>query len=78
MFKNLIIKLRRFSRGNIHKYTSISPNGKTHNQSCHVKINRILDIRSFRRVDRDTDHYLVAANGKDTPSVSNQTGSVKV
>lgn len=73
-----MIKLRRFSRGNIHKYTRISPNGKTHNQSCHVKINRILDIRSFRRVDRDSDHYPVAANGRDRPSVCKQTGNVKV
>jgi exonuclease III len=42
------------------------PEGKTHNQVDHIFIDRrwhsgILDVRSFRGADCDTDHYLVTA-----------------
>jgi hypothetical protein len=53
----------------IWHYTS--PDGKTHNQIDHILIDRrrqssILDVRSFRGADCDTDLYLVVANlGKD-------------
>ena len=55
-----------------------SPDGKTHNQIDHILIDRrwlsiILDVRSFRKADCDTDHYLVFANlGNDWQYVSKQ------
>jgi len=69
--KNVVVKSTMFPHRNLHKYTWTSPDGQTHKQIDHVLIDRrwhssILDVRSFRGADCDTDHYLVVANlGKD-------------
>jgi len=65
--KNLAVKSTMFPHRNILKYTWTSPDGQTHTQNVHVLIDRrlhssILDVRSFRGADCDTDHYLVIAN----------------
>jgi len=64
---------------NIHKYTWTPLDSKTHNQIDHVFIGRrwhssVLDVRSFKGADCDTDHYLVIAKvrerlgeGKEAP-----------
>ena len=64
--KNLVVKSTMFPRRNINKYTCTSPDGKTHNQIDHILTDRrwhssVLDVRSFRGADCDTDHYLVVA-----------------
>ena len=64
--KNLHVKSTMFPHRNIHKYTRTSIGGKTQNQIDHILIERrwhsiILDVRSFRRSDCDTEYYLMVA-----------------
>ena len=66
-----------FLKRNILKYNCISPDGKTDNRIDHILIDRrwhsrILDIRSFRNADSDTDHYPVVAKLRESLAVSKQ------
>ena len=75
--KNLVVKSMMFPHQNIHKYTWPFPDGKTHNQTDHVLIDRrwhssVLDVRSFRGADCDTDHYLVIAKVRKRLAVGKQ------
>jgi hypothetical protein len=65
--KETDIRSTMFPNRKIHKFTLISPDGKTHNQIDHILIDRrrhstMRDVRSFRVADCDTDHYLMVAN----------------
>jgi hypothetical protein len=67
--KVLTIKSMMFAQRNINKYTYMSPGGKTHNQIDHILIDRrrhssVLDVRSFRVSDSDTDHSLSYGSNK--------------
>ena len=75
--KNLVVKRTMFPHRNIHKYTWTSPDGKTHNQIDHILIDRkwhssVIEIRSFRGADCDTDHYLVVAKVRERLAVRKQ------
>jgi endonuclease/exonuclease/phosphatase family metal-dependent hydrolase len=75
--KNLVVKSTMFPHRSIHKYTWTPPEGKTHNQIDHILIDRrwhsrIIDARSFRGADCDTDHYLVAAKVRERLAVNKQ------
>jgi hypothetical protein len=64
-----------FPHRSIHKYIWTSPEGQTHNQIDHVLIDRrrhssIIDVRSFRGADCDTDHNLVVAEIRERLAVS--------
>jgi hypothetical protein len=52
---NLTFKSTMFPHRNIHRYTWASPDGSTHNQIDHILIDSVLDVRSFRAADCDTD-----------------------
>jgi hypothetical protein len=76
-FKNLRVKSTMFLHCNIHKYTWTSPDGKTHNQIDHILLERrrhfnVLDVRSFRAADCDSDHYLVVAKVRERLAVNKQ------
>ena len=75
--KNLVVKSTMFPHRNIHKYTWTSPDGKTHNQNDHVLIDRrwqssVLDVRSFRGAECDTDHCMVIAKVRERLAVGKQ------
>ena len=66
-----------FPHRNIHKYTWTSPDGKTRNQIHHILLDRrrhtsILDVRSFRGADCDTDHYLMVEKLRERLAVRKQ------
>jgi hypothetical protein len=63
-----------FQHCNIHKYSCISPDGKTHNQIDHIFIDRrghsnILDVRIFRGADGDIDPCMVVAKVRERLAV---------
>ena len=60
-----------------HKYARTSLDGQTHNQIDHILIDRrwhssIIDERSFRGADCDTDQYLVVAKVRESLAVRKQ------
>jgi len=76
--KNLIVKRDMFPHPNLHKYNLTCPDGKTRIHIDHMLIDRrwqssLLDVRSFRGVDCDTDHSLVFAKVRECSAVSKQT-----
>jgi hypothetical protein len=61
----------------MHKYTWTPPDGKTHNQIDHIVEDRrrhwnMLDVRSYRAADCESDHYLVVANVRERLAVNKQ------
>jgi hypothetical protein len=64
--EDLFVERAMFPHHKIHKHTRTSPERNTHNQIDHILMDRrghssILDVRSFRGADCDTDSCLVVA-----------------
>ncbi|XP_055714419.1 uncharacterized protein LOC129808671 [Phlebotomus papatasi] len=63
---NLIVGSTWFPRRDVHKATWTSPDGITSNQIDHVLIDRrhrtsLMNVRTYRGANIDSDHYLVGA-----------------
>jgi len=66
-----------FPHRDIHNYTWTFSDRKIHNQIDHILIemrwqSSVLDVRSFRRADCDTDHYLLVEIGRGKFAVTKQ------
>ena len=64
--RNMVVSSTRFKHRDIHKATWLSPDQSTRNQIDHVVIDgrhvsSVLDVRSVRGANIDSDHYLVVA-----------------
>ena len=75
--KNLLVKSTYFEHKDIHKYTWVSPDGKTLNQIDHVLVDRrrhtnIMDVRSYRGAEGDTDHQLVITKVREKLCIANR------
>ncbi|XP_073814500.1 uncharacterized protein [Musca autumnalis] len=75
--KNMVVSSTRFKHLDIHKGTWLSPDQRTINQIDHVVIDgrhssSVLDVRSFRGANIDSDHYLVAAKVRTRLNVANK------
>lgn len=74
----MVISSTTFSHRDIYKAPWISPDDKKRNQIDHVLIqfryrSSIFDIRSYRRVDCDTDHFLVIAKSQKKVKLQKKT-----
>ena len=79
--KNFIVKSTVFPHRDIQKQTWTSPDDMIHNQIDHILIDKrrqssIIDIRSFRGADCDTDHYLVIAKSRERLSVAKRVDQI--
>ncbi|XP_039282916.1 uncharacterized protein LOC120351043 [Nilaparvata lugens] len=64
--KGMVISSTSFPRKNIHEETWVSPDMATYNQIDYVMIDgrhrsNVMDVRTFRGANIDSDHYLVGA-----------------
>jgi hypothetical protein len=71
-----LINSTMFFRRNIPKYIWTPPDEKNHNQIDHILIDgrwhfSTLDIQSFKKADRDSDHYLAVAKFRERCAVIN-------
>ena len=69
MQNGLIVGASFFQHKDIHKETWTSPDSRTTNQIDHILVrsrfkSALMDVRSFRGADCDSDHYLVVAKVK--------------
>jgi endonuclease/exonuclease/phosphatase family metal-dependent hydrolase len=64
--RNMVVSSTQFPRKEIYKWTWTSPGGRYHNQIDHVLIEKrgassIMNVRSYRGANCDSDHYMVVA-----------------
>jgi hypothetical protein len=74
--KNLSVKSMMFVYRNIHTYNFTSPRWENPQSDWQYsergRHSSVLDVRSFRAADCDSDHYLVVAKVKERLTVNKQ------
>lgn len=70
---HLFIGGTKFIHKNIHKYTWESPDGRTRNQIDHIMVSKLflgclLDVKTRRGADIDSDHHLLVGSFKLRPA----------
>jgi len=60
----MVVASTLFNHKGIHKMTWRSPDGQTHNEIDHLLIDarhlsNVMDVRTFRGANTDSDHYLL-------------------
>ena len=73
--RGLVVSSTTFSHQQIHKATWVSPDQRTSNQIDHILVDArhascILDSRSYRGANIDSDHYLVKAKVRSRISMA--------
>ena len=76
--RGLVISSTYFPLPKIHKATWISPDQRTKNQIDHIAVDarhasNVLDVRTFRGANVDSDHFLVMAKIRSQISDASQT-----
>jgi hypothetical protein len=65
----------------VNKYIWTSPDGKPHNQIDHIQVDmrrhsNVLDVRSYRAADCDTDHNLVEGKVRERLAVNKRRSQI--
>jgi len=60
----MVVASTLFNHKDIHKMTWRSPDGQTHNQIDHLlidaqRVSNVMDVRTFRGANINSDHYLL-------------------
>jgi len=76
--KNMVVASTLFNHKDIHKMTRRSPDGQTFNQIDHLLIDarhvsNIMDVRTFRGANIDSDHYLLISKIRSRISNARKT-----
>ena len=76
--KNMVVASTLYNHKDIHKTTWRSPDGQTHNQTDHLLIDarhvsNVMDVRTFRGANIDSDHYLLISKIRSRISNARKT-----
>jgi len=76
--KNMVVASTLYNHKDIHKMTWRSPDGQTYNQIDHLLIDaqhvsNVMDVRTFRGANIDSDHYLLISKIRSRISNARKT-----
>jgi hypothetical protein len=74
----MVVASTLYNHKDIHIMTWKSPDGQTHNQIDHLLIDaqhvsKVMDVRTFRGANIDSDHYLLISKIRSRISTARKT-----